>query len=110
MLDLQPIKSRLAAATPGPWWSARGASFGTYFAVAVVGNNEVRTEQGNQACSDNADADLIAHAPTDLAALVAEVERFREAIAEHRQALLPDGTGMACVEACDRRLWAVLDA
>jgi hypothetical protein len=53
MLDLDPIKARLAAATPGPWVYS---------------------------CND---AYLIANAPTDLAALVAEVERLRAAIKSH---------------------------
>lgn len=59
MLDLQPIKSRLAAATPGPWRFTK-----------------IRPQP-------NPDADLIANAPQDLAALVAEVERLRDGIKKY---------------------------
>jgi len=54
-IDLDAIKARLDAATSGPWWTDDTAEM---------------------------DAVLIAHAPGDLAALVAEVERLRERIAD----------------------------
>ena len=41
--------------------------------------------------------------------LRAEVQRLREAIVQHRQALFPDG-GAEPIEDCDQKLWAVLDA
>jgi hypothetical protein len=55
MLDLDPIKARLAAAKLEPWWWTRDLRDFTHI------NN----------------VDLVANAPTDLAALVAEVERLR---------------------------------
>jgi hypothetical protein len=69
MIDLEAIKGRLAAATPGPWYvdeSLRGVEAQTHgYPVEIV------------AWTGRADAVLIAHAPGDIAALVAEVERLR---------------------------------
>ncbi|MBN9607824.1 MAG: hypothetical protein BGO26_10160 [Actinobacteria bacterium 69-20] len=73
-IDLDAIKARLAAATPGPWdYVGQGwiTHPGTTF--AAVGT----PDQGMIPCTD-ADADLIAHAPTDLAALLAEVRALRK--------------------------------
>lgn len=109
MLDLQPIKARLASATPGPWESAelQGQSRrNSFFSVAVVGRREVRADIPCQAQPDECDADLVAHAPTDLAALVAEVERLRSAIALHRKAY----SDRWATPAPDLLLWGVLDA
>lgn len=78
-LDLTPIKARLNAATPGPW--------AVIDDLAVTAAPDVG---GDDAClsivfpaiveftPSAADADFIAHAPTDIAALVAEVESLRE--------------------------------
>jgi len=81
--DLDAIKARLAAATPGPWE--------TRFLHRVW--MRAREEPGNLMfgtgpTQDWADCDLMAHAPTDLAALVAEVERLHQAIRD----LLPYAT------------------
>lgn len=109
MLDLQPIKARLAAATPGPWEPAelQGQSRrNSFFSVAVVGRREVRAGIPCQAQPDERDADLIANAPTDLAALVAEVERLRGAIKAHQE-----GWGKSWNSDCEatERLWRVLN-
>lgn len=67
MLDLEPIKARLAAATPGPWEMQDeyiACPDGDFVCTIVDGGTE-------------RDAMLIANAPTDLAALVAEVEALR---------------------------------
>jgi hypothetical protein len=70
MLNLEPIKARLAAATPGPWelgerWedASRRIVSGAGLIIATP-----RSWEGHY------DAELISHAPSDLAALVAEVE------------------------------------
>jgi hypothetical protein len=67
--DIEAIKGRLAAATPGPWYvdeSLRGVEAQTHgYPVEIV------------AWTGRADAVLIAHAPGDIDALVAEVERLR---------------------------------
>lgn len=67
---LQEIKARADAATPGPWElydNAGGVEVndgnGTYFSV------------GN-----DADAEFIVHARTDIPTLVAEVERLKKAL------------------------------
>lgn len=71
MTDLETIKARLTAAIPGPWYvdeSLRGVEAQAYgYPVEVV------------AWTGRAEAVLIAHAPADIGALVAEVERLREA-------------------------------
>ena len=56
MIDLTPIKARLAAATPGPW-RISGMNYGDLVTVA--------------------DIRFIAAARADVEALVAEVERLR---------------------------------
>lgn len=112
MLDLQPIKARLAAATPGPWTADLNASGMATVAVesskpsllaSLAGVAQVNTimvvSSGPLYGSPAQDADLIANAPTDLAALVAEVERLRGAIKEHYET-----TDYYETEA-DRKLW-----
>ncbi len=83
-LDLEPIKARLAAATPGPW--------GFHVLPQPVGITvaTIHSEQGpRETCwtvdlppeiggmGTEKDAEFIANAPEDIAALVAEVERLR---------------------------------
>lgn len=73
-LDLDPIRERLAAATPGPWDHNTAAELiqtekgDTVVVPAWFGEDLPRWEG----------AEFIAHAPADVAALVAEVERLRE--------------------------------
>lgn len=87
--DLDPIRARLAAATPGPWHSwDRGIGYEVHKGRAADCLSEYGV--GMESCTElndgfrgtfrMADADLIANAPADLAALVAEVERLREAV------------------------------
>ena len=61
---LQEIRARLDAATPGPWYVRSGwvALNNLNYDVIPVGHND-------------ADADLIAHAPADIAWLLAEIEK-----------------------------------
>lgn len=77
MLDLQPIRARLAAATSGPWraipWYDLPQEVAPIAEVSMVGVFSDCPVSGSPA----QDADLIANAPTDLAALVTEVERLR---------------------------------
>lgn len=94
MLDLQPIKDRLAAATPDHWrWDL------TITGLDANGDEEWLIISQDEHAPDAAlvgtartkeDADLITHAPADLAALVAEVERLRGAI-EQLWAVLSGG-------------------
>ena len=71
MLNLDPIKQRLAAATPGPWGALGPGASGLCY-VSGPGITQV----------GQADAALIANAPTDIAALVAEVQRLDGLMAE----------------------------
>lgn len=73
MLDLRPIKYRLATATPGPW-----SVDVTYFVPKSIWARVGKLFSADDATF--ADCAFIAHAPQDLAALVAEVERLRGAI------------------------------
>lgn len=74
MLDLEPIKARLAAATPGPWHVEPEATACGSF-VARMPGIYIEPEHQHLAPAGN-DAALIANAPADIAALVAEVERL----------------------------------
>lgn len=81
-LDLDPIKERLAAATPGPWRVWRDPDPTRARATAVetawcYGDIEGDTELITDYLPTDADATFIANTPSDLAALVAEVERLR---------------------------------
>ena len=85
-LDLDPIRTRLEAASPRPWrWEDWGdppvdhernahtlASDELGLTKAICTAAQVTSMWKNPA-----DADLIAHAPSDIAALIAEVERLR---------------------------------
>jgi hypothetical protein len=84
------IRARLQAATPGPWHADDGdfgcVMVGNYGWVTPAGVNapeyDVDTPQGH------ADAELIAHAPTDLAYLLARVEELERQLGKARQYLL----------------------
>jgi hypothetical protein len=76
-LNLEPIKARLAAATPGPWRQMPSKNkggvdryVGTPGCDPVCEMSVIREKWGEDMC-------LIANAPIDLAALVQEVERLR---------------------------------
>lgn len=82
-LDLEPIEARLNAATPGPWWLLNeytephqdGDEWHIY---ARVGNRVPRVVDNTEDQLTWPDAEFIAHAPTDVAALIAEVRRLRD--------------------------------
>lgn len=81
-LDLEPIKERLATATPGPWrvWRDPDPTKVRTTAVETAwchGDIEGDTELITDYLPTDADAELIANAPSDLTALVAEVERLQ---------------------------------
>jgi len=72
---LAPIRERLAAATPGPWFQGRASD-------RYENTREVYSEREVSATSEDVatfihhpeDAALIANAPTDLARLLAAIE------------------------------------
>lgn len=127
-LDIEAIKARAEAATPGPWYWGGNLSFpGGIDLRARVSNTPIvmqfrRWGNGGEPCFwkrdrhkdpamhgehqrgrdiavrevpyrddvvalDNADAEFIAHARTDVPALVAEVERLRQAATDLADAL-----------------------
>lgn len=79
MLDLRPIKARMAAATPGQWiyrntceiWDPERPICEIEGTSVVPLDNDVKVLPYGQ------DLDLIVNAPRDLAALVAEIEHLR---------------------------------
>jgi len=105
MLDLKRIKNRLAAATPGPWEReftehiAEDMSLDASYTSFIIGKGVSVGEMDMPA-----DCELVAHAPQDLAALVAEVEQLRDAIARHKRRVVIDP------QPWDLDLWEVLDA
>lgn len=73
MIDLNAIKARLAAATLGPWRKQLCAcGLGCEDSASVKAGGALVV-----LCAPDADADLVANAPTDIAALIAEIERLR---------------------------------
>lgn len=78
MLDLDAIKARLAAATPGPWEEEREG--GGYPTGVVYGPDCTVTSCDSEpgTLHQCTNAIFIANAPSDIAALVAEVERLNE--------------------------------
>ena len=106
-LDLEPIKERLAAATPGPWRVWRDPDPTNVRATAVetawcYGDIEGDTELITDYLPTDADARFIAEAPSDIEALIGEVERLRgqiEAVkALHRKFLIYDTLSENCTE------------
>jgi hypothetical protein len=89
--DIAAIRARLAAATPGPW---RVHSRGDVALIdprqwpawAVADDPDGGEDDFERLVAEAtaADADLIAHAPTDLAALLDEVERLRAQVDDYR--------------------------
>ena len=96
--DLAAIRARVAAATPGPWLDIDPkdlppsrvdhgkrliATTIRESARNVYGLRDNMVVEGRGVVwNSDADAELIAHAPTDILALCAEVERLRGIIAE----------------------------
>lgn len=75
-LNLEAIKARCEKATAGPWYGyEERESSAEGHAVSTGPSNLFTIGISNQ---DANDADFIAHARTDLPALVAEVERLRK--------------------------------
>lgn len=108
-LDIGAIEARLNAATPGPWTSEMDAdkkATARDWREVWAGSNAVVVADGYERHSAGetetvygvriraANAELIAHAPEDLRALLAEVRRLRS----ERD---PDGVLDESIAACD---------
>ena len=85
MLDLDAIKARLAAATPGPWEEEREG--GGYPTGVVYGPDCTVTSCDSEPGTIHqcTNAIFIANAPSDIAALVAEVERLKAELKQARK-------------------------
>lgn len=70
-VDLEPIKARCEAATPGPWFC--DGDMDSVWSDAHPHGHVVTDPEGQ-------DGPFIAHARTDVPALVAEVELLRAAL------------------------------
>lgn len=87
MIDIDEIEARLKAATPGPWLVAYDADHPMNggmpfnFVVATIGNDTIAEDLCGY------DARFIAHAPEDVAALIAEVRMLRAENARLREAV-----------------------
>lgn len=90
--EIEAIRRRLEAATPGPWRYATIVTQDERYATGPQheGGVGAPSEIKNKA---HADALLIAHAPTDLRALLDEVERLR-GIQPDMGPRAPDGEGL----------------
>jgi len=81
-LDLNAIKARDALAAPGPWYADRGLGS---FEHRIHGQDGSRVMSAEDVDPESAalNADFLAHARTDVPALVAEVERLRGYLDDH---------------------------
>lgn len=82
MIDREAIRARVEKATPGPW---RSEPTSNDYAILFPDGSGVAlvwdwSENGEKTPEAVANADFIAHARTDIPALLAEVDRLREAL------------------------------
>lgn len=80
MLDLDAIKARLSVITPGAWYQGTypdGDPIDGPTGEYRLGSNILCEGEEIARADSTHDAALVAHAPTDIAALVAEVERLQ---------------------------------
>ena len=78
-MNLSEIEARLANATPGPWLLPESARSGRQmvFVTGEFGTYNICDSAGEM---DTANAELVAHAPTDLPNLIAEVKRLKNVL------------------------------
>lgn len=79
-LDLEAIKKRVNAATPGFWQHSKSGSIN--YGYVFVEDIEEIYESRICASVDVFDGEFIAHARTDIPALIQEVERLRNEISQ----------------------------
>lgn len=120
--ELQTIEARLGAATPGPWqWAHLYQARGTHWCLeneasaalgltinhhlVTFGTEEYEYDDDGQATrlDQTPDFQLIAHAPGDIAALLAEVRRLRAALEEiDRTTVGAYESGFGDLELCEQ--------
>lgn len=93
-LDLDAIRARCEKATAGPWLTespgvhtdgpAKGWARGSVIAATAPGKDNRVYATPSGGTYPSADLNFIAHARTDVPALVSECKRLREALAEIR--------------------------
>ncbi len=95
MINIDAIKARLVRATPGPWRLKPQDPAKIHRGTVVQIEEDGRATEVVAECYCGAyeghglhNADLIAHAPTDLDALVEEVERLRGEAERERAAVV----------------------
>jgi hypothetical protein len=82
--ELHSIRQRLKAATPGPWCHREGFIETAGNPGVLLGVTLQRSEVGLDTLPGQANAEFIAHAPTDVARLLGEVERLQDELAVER--------------------------
>ena len=90
-LDLDAIEARANAATPGPWERETGERERQYVAAVPMGGKRsyaIVADSGGR--HPWADADFIAHARTDVPALIARVRELEAENAALKQRLVID--------------------
>jgi len=107
-MSIESIKQRISDATQGPWWQGETTKpvgsegpFGTEI-MARLGSHseEIWVAQVNEE-SPGPDADLIAHAPTDLALLLAVVDAAKVLAGLASVAYTPFEVALEALEAAD---------
>lgn len=90
MLDIEQIRARLAAATPGPWME--WAESGDYWIGRCC--DDVPEKDAEWVCDSgdmsDENTEFVAHAPSDIAALIKELEAARAFIEEAEYAASHD--------------------
>ena len=112
-LDLEPIRAREAATTPGPWRSGRNAGVRMVVSHDIPFKGPASVEapfrrprqmriefvwSSNE--HDDADAEFVAHAREDVPALILEVDRLTAALA----------VAEAALATAERRAWDAEDS
>lgn len=86
-LDLEAIKARCEAATPGPWNVAIG-NFSDDVSVVYVGSPGPKGSDQERYNLSKDDQKFVAHARADVPALVAEVEKLYAALMKESDKVL----------------------
>lgn len=87
MLDLDPIKLRLTAATPGPYeWDGEGGMITHDITCGAAKRPVLWVHKYGGVGAEFEDQKMIERAPADITALVAEVEQLRDLLKVARRA------------------------
>lgn len=81
-MELEQIRQRLRAASPGPWCHREGFIETCTDPSVLLSVTMKRSEAGLSALPSWENAEFIAHARTDVPRLLAEIERLRGILAQ----------------------------